>query len=107
MLQVEQNPFLGFMAIAVAVICSGFAGTLCSVVFMIRVSGISDTLFGIRCVLREGPEEFGHVSVGPKHPDVPVGNRGDPHRGLHDGRGPGLGEGLLLWIHAVGLLSHL
>lgn len=26
--QVEQNPFLGFMAIAVAVLCSGFAGIL-------------------------------------------------------------------------------
>lgn len=26
MLQVEQNPWLGFGAIAVAVLCSGFAG---------------------------------------------------------------------------------
>ncbi len=71
------------------------------------MSSISDALFGVRCVLREGAEEFGHVSVGPKHPDVPVGNRGDPHRGLRDRRVPGAGEGLLLWIHAVGLLRRL
>ncbi len=45
--------------------------------------------------------------MGPKHPDVPVGNRGDPHRGLLDRRGPGAGEGLLLRIHAVGLLRRL
>lgn len=28
--QVEQNPLVGFIAIAVAVICSGFAGRICT-----------------------------------------------------------------------------
>lgn len=34
-IQVEQNPFLGFVAIAVAVLCSGFAGIVCSVVLLV------------------------------------------------------------------------
>lgn len=41
--QVEQNPFLGFMAIAVAVLCSGFAG-----VYFEKVLKSSDTSLWVR-----------------------------------------------------------
>ncbi|TRY84442.1 hypothetical protein DNTS_035809 [Danionella cerebrum] len=41
--QVEQNPFLGFMAIAIAVLCSGFAG-----VYFEKVLKSSDTSLWIR-----------------------------------------------------------
>ncbi|XP_067241013.1 CMP-sialic acid transporter [Chanodichthys erythropterus] len=41
--QVEQNPFLGFVAIAVAVLCSGFAG-----VYFEKVLKSSDTSLWIR-----------------------------------------------------------
>ncbi|KAJ8270809.1 hypothetical protein GJAV_G00119520 [Gymnothorax javanicus] len=43
--QVEQNHFLGFMAIAVAVICSGFAGTM---VYFEKVLKSSDTSLWVR-----------------------------------------------------------
>ncbi|XP_062323716.1 CMP-sialic acid transporter [Osmerus eperlanus] len=41
--QIEQNPFLGFIAIAVAVICSGFAG-----VYFEKVLKSSDTSLWVR-----------------------------------------------------------
>ncbi|XP_010881107.1 CMP-sialic acid transporter isoform X2 [Esox lucius] len=41
--QVEQNPFLGFMAIAVAVLCSGFAG-----VYFEKVLKSTDTSLWVR-----------------------------------------------------------
>ncbi|XP_057209595.1 CMP-sialic acid transporter isoform X2 [Triplophysa rosa] len=41
--QVEQNPFVGFMAIAVAVLCSGFAG-----VYFEKVLKSSDTSLWVR-----------------------------------------------------------
>uniref|UniRef100_A0A671K153 Solute carrier family 35 member A1 n=1 Tax=Sinocyclocheilus anshuiensis TaxID=1608454 RepID=A0A671K153_9TELE len=41
--QVEQNPFLGFLAIAVAVLCSGFAG-----VYFEKVLKSSDTSLWVR-----------------------------------------------------------
>lgn len=42
-LQVEQNPFMGFVAIAVAVLCSGFAG-----VYFEKVLKSSDTSLWVR-----------------------------------------------------------
>ncbi|CAL8233934.1 unnamed protein product [Boreogadus saida] len=59
--QIEQNPFLGFVAIAIAVICSGFAGVYFEKVLkssdtslwvrniQMYISGIAVTLFGV-CV---------------------------------------------------------
>ncbi|XP_016523834.1 CMP-sialic acid transporter isoform X1 [Poecilia formosa] len=41
--QIEQNPFIGFMAIAVAVLCSGFAG-----VYFEKVLKSSDTSLWVR-----------------------------------------------------------
>ncbi|XP_068433313.1 CMP-sialic acid transporter [Clinocottus analis] len=42
-LQIEQNPFLGFLAIAIAVLCSGFAG-----VYFEKVLKSSDTSLWVR-----------------------------------------------------------
>ncbi|XP_062407601.1 CMP-sialic acid transporter [Sardina pilchardus] len=64
--QVEQNPFLGFMAIAVAVLCSGFAGVYFEKVLkssdtslwvrnlQMYLSGIAITLVGV--FMNDGPQ---------------------------------------------------
>ncbi|XP_041952133.1 CMP-sialic acid transporter isoform X1 [Alosa sapidissima] len=64
--QVEQNPFIGFMAIAVAVLCSGFAGVYFEKVLkssdtslwvrnlQMYLSGIAITLVGV--FMNDGPQ---------------------------------------------------
>ncbi|CAL8317180.1 unnamed protein product [Merluccius merluccius] len=64
--QIEQNPFVGFVAIAIAVICSGFAGVYFEKVLkssdtslwvrniQMYISGIVVTLFGV--YVTDGPQ---------------------------------------------------
>lgn len=60
-----------------------------------------------RCVLWEGVKELRHISVGEKHPDVPLWDPGHPDWCLREWWRQGPGERLLLRVHLLGVLRSL